>query len=83
MQAINSVVQMQIDAWPHVATHLPSSTVLADGWGNFTAYLPNASGVEVNIRTVDGVHLSPGGGELLSQAVIASIRSSLHVDLPG
>jgi len=83
MQTINSVVQMQIDGRPHVATYLPSSTVLADGQGNFTAYLPNASGVEVNIRTVDGVHLSPGGGELLAQAVIASIRSSLHVDLPG
>ena len=83
MQTINSVVQMQIDARPHVATYLSSSSVLADSQGNFTAYLPNASGAEVNIRTVDGIHLSPGGGELLSQAVIASIRSTLHVDLPG
>jgi hypothetical protein len=83
MQMINNVVQKQIDARPQVATYLASASVLADSQGNFTAYLPNASGVEVNIRTVDGVHLSPGGGELLSQAVIASFRSSLHLDLPG
>ncbi len=83
MQMINSLVQKQIDARPHVATYLASSSVLADAQGNFTPYLPNAAGAEVNIRTVDGIHLTPGGGELLAQAVIATIRSRLHVDLPG
>ena len=31
----------------------------------------------------DGTHLSPGGGERLSQAVLASIRSTLHINLSG
>jgi hypothetical protein len=82
MQVLNGVVQTQVEARRDGAAYVASSTVLADGQGNFTAYLPNSSGAEVNIRTPDGIHLAPGGGERLSQAVIASIRSKLHVDLP-
>ena len=82
MQVLNGIVQGQVAARRSRATYVASSTVLADGQGNFTAYLPNSSGAEVNIRTPDGIHLAPGGGERLSQAVIDSIRSKLHIDLP-
>jgi len=82
MQVLNGIVQGQVAARPSGATYVASSAVLADGQGNFTAYLPNSSGAEVNIRTPDGIHLAPGGGERLSQAVIASMRSKLHIDLP-
>jgi len=83
MQVVNSVVQGQIAAHPTGATFLTSFSSLADAHGNFTAYLPDSSGAEVNIRTPDGTHLSPGGGERLSQAVMASMRSTLHINLPG
>ncbi len=83
MQVINSVVQAQVSTNPAGATYLGSAGVLGDAQGNYTAYLPDSSGAEVNIRTSDGTHLSPGGGERLSQAVMASMRSQLHVDLPG
>jgi hypothetical protein len=83
MQVLNSVVQAQVAANPAGSSYLASSGVLGDGQGNFTAYLPNSSGAEVNIRTPDGTHLSPGGGERLSQAVMAVMRSQLHIDLPG
>jgi uncharacterized protein len=84
MQVLNSVVQAQVAATPGSgATYLGSSGVLGDAQGNYTAYLPDSSGAEVNIRTSDGTHLSPGGGERLSQAVLASLRSQLHIDLPG
>jgi hypothetical protein len=82
MQVLNGIVQDQVEARRDGATYVASSSVLADGQGNFTAYLPNSSGAEVNIRTPDGIHLAPGGGERLSQAVIDSIRSKLHIDLP-
>ncbi len=83
MQVINSVVQAQIAADPGGATYVGSVTVLGDPQGNYTAYLPDSSGAEVNIRTSDGTHLSPSGGERLSQAVMAAMRSQLHIDLPG
>jgi uncharacterized protein len=82
MQVLNGIVQAQVAARRNRATYVASSTVLADGQGNFTAYLPNSSGAEVNIRTPDGIHLAPGGGERLSHAVIDSIRSKLHIALP-
>lgn len=83
MEVVNAVVESQITARRAGATYLPSVDVLGDGQGNFTAYLPDASGTEVNIRTPDGVHLAPGGGERLAQAVLASMRSTLHIDLRG
>ena len=82
MQALNGIVQQQVAARPGKASYVSSASSLADGQGNFTAYLPNSSGAEVNIRTPDGIHLAPGGGERLSQAVIESIRTKLHIALP-
>jgi hypothetical protein len=83
MQVVNGVVRAQIAARPRTSSYLASASVLADAHGSFTAYLPDASGAEVNIRTPDGIHLAPGGGERLSRAVLAEMRSSLHIDLPG
>jgi hypothetical protein len=82
MQVLDGVVKGQVNADPG-ATYLASTDVLGDGNGNYTAYLPDSSGAEVNIRTPDGIHLSPGGGERLSQAVLATLRTKLAVGLPG
>ena len=83
MQDLNEVVQSQVEAHPRGASYLSSTPSLGDAHGGFTAYLPSSSGAEVNVRTPDGIHLAPGGGERLSQAVLASMRSTLHIDLPG
>ncbi len=83
MQVINGVVQAQVASRPKGASYLSSTGVLGNPQGNFTAYLADSSGAEINVRTPDGIHLAPGGGELLSQAVLASMRSTLHIDLPA
>ena len=36
----------------------------------------------VNVRTPDGIHLTPSGGEVLSQAVLNYLRGPLHFALP-
>jgi uncharacterized protein len=82
IQVINTVVQTAVDERPHGATFLASTPVLGDAQGNFTAYRTDAAGAEVDVRTPDGIHLAPGGGELLSQAVLNSMRTTLHIDLP-
>jgi hypothetical protein len=57
---------------------------LGDPQGNFAAFLPNAAGAEINIRTPDGIHLSPGGGARLAGAVAEAMQTQLHIQLvPG
>ncbi len=83
MNLENGLVQSEAATRPAGATYLSSRNVLGDGQGNYTAYLTNGSGSEVNIRTPDGIHLTLGGGEVLSQAVMSSIRGTLKIALPG
>jgi hypothetical protein len=83
MNVVNGLVQSQAATRPAGVTYLSSRNVLGDGQGNYTAYLTNGSGSEVNIRTPDGIHLTLDGGEVLSQAVMNSIRGTLKIALPG
>lgn len=83
MDQLNSLVQAQATVRPSGVTFLSTRTVLGTSQGGYTAYLTNASGSEVNIRTPDGIHLTPDGGEVLSQAVMNAMRSMLKIGLPG
>jgi hypothetical protein len=66
------------------ASFLSSVPSLGDKKGAFASFLPDASGAEVNVRTPDGIHLTPGGGARLAGAVAATIQTVLHVQLnPG
>jgi uncharacterized protein len=82
MDNLNAIVKSQVAAHPGQATFLDTKTVLGTPQGGFTPYLVNGAGAEVNIRTPDGIHLTTDGGEVLSQAVIDSMRSTLHINLP-
>jgi hypothetical protein len=62
MDVINGIVQAQAAVRPGDVTYLDSKPVLGDGQGTFTAYSTNGSGAELNIRTTDGIHLTPDGG---------------------
>jgi len=83
MDNLNGIVQAQVAAHPGQATFLDTKRILGTPQGAFTPYLTNAAGAEVNIRTADGIHLTAGGGEVLSQAVINAMRSTLHINLPA
>jgi hypothetical protein len=41
--------------------------------GGYTAFVTNASGQIVNTRTPDGIHLTPGGSQVVAQQVIAQM----------
>lgn len=81
MQNINSIDQAQAAQNPNV-DWMPSWNLLGGPQGVFQPYLEE-NGQEVNVREPDGVHIAPGGGEILSQAVMAQMRTALHIDLPG
>ncbi len=78
---LNSLVETQVAASKGGAAYLSSVPSLATPQGQYTAYLPNAGGAEINIRTPDGIHLSPGGGARLAAAVTEAIQTQLHVQL--
>jgi lysophospholipase L1-like esterase len=81
MDNINSIVQRQAARHPRVA-FVSSWTILGTPQGQFTPYLTTPGGEEVNVREPDGTHISPGGAEILSQALIAAFPHELHIELP-
>jgi hypothetical protein len=42
--------------------------------GGYTAFVTNAAGQIVNTRTPDGIHLTPGGSQVVAQQVIAELQ---------
>jgi hypothetical protein len=78
MQDVNDVVATQSRQVPRV--HFLNCWNLFGG-----SYQPfiTVNGQLVNVRTTDGTHLTPQGGELLAQAVIADMHSALHIEVSG
>jgi len=72
MQVLNEIYERQTALY-WGASYFPSWPVLSGPGGEFAAYLPDASGSEVQVREPDGTHISPGGAERLSQATIADM----------
>jgi hypothetical protein len=75
MSDVNAVVQQQaVKAKPPVI-YLNTDHVLGTAQGGYTAFVTNGAGQVVNVRTPDGTHITPGGGQVVSQAVIAELQS--------
>jgi hypothetical protein len=82
MAAINAIDQQQATVQKPPVNFLSCWTVLGTAQGAYTAFITNAAGQVVNVRTPDGTHLTPAGGEVLSQQVLDFVRNNLHVALP-
>ena len=85
LKHLNGLVQAQVAQTAQGgAAYLSSTPALGDQHHNYAAYLPDASGAVVNVRTPDGIHLTPGGGARLAKAVIEAMQGSLRIQLaPG
>jgi lysophospholipase L1-like esterase len=70
MENLNDIDQSQA-ALHRGVTYFASWPVLSNAQGLYSAFLPNASGAEVQVRELDGTHLAPPGAQRLSQAAIA------------
>jgi len=81
LQGINQIDESILGQYPGSAYFLPTVHSLGGPGGKYAAFLPNSAGVEENVRTTDGIHLTPAGGELLSQNVIATMKSQFHLNL--
>jgi hypothetical protein len=85
LKHLNGLVQAQVaDTKDGGAVYLSSVPYLGDQHHLYAAYLPDASGAVTNVRTPDGIHLTPTGGARLAAAVVAAMEGQLHIQLvPG
>ncbi len=75
MSDVNAVVQQQaVKAHPPV-TYLSTDHTLGTASGGYTAFVTNGAGQVVNVRTPDGTHLTPGGGQVAAQQVTAELQT--------
>lgn len=73
MADINTIVQQQAAAAKPPVTYIDTDKSLGTPTGGYTAFTTNAAGQIVNTRTPDGTHLTPGGGQVVAQQVIAQL----------
>ncbi|MEP6661825.1 MAG: DUF459 domain-containing protein [Acidimicrobiales bacterium] len=60
---------------PDTIAFLDSRILFSDANGGYTAYLPDASGKQVLMRTQDGFHLSIAGANRLGRAVYTQLQA--------
>jgi len=82
MADIDAIDQKQAALCTPPVDFISSWTLLGTPQGGYTPFITNGSGQVVNVRTPDGIHLTPAGGEVLSQAVLNYLRGPLHIGLP-
>jgi hypothetical protein len=82
MSDVDAVDQQQAVRQKPPVDYISSWTLLGTPQGTYTPFITNASGKVINVRTPDGIHLTPAGGEVLSQRVINYLRGTLHIVLP-
>jgi hypothetical protein len=80
MLLLNSIAAGQATIHPGVS-YLDSWHVFVDGSGKYSAYLPDASGGEQQVREPDGIHLARGGSDRLADLAITVIQNQFGVRL--
>ena len=82
MSDIDALDQQQAAMRKPPVDFISSWTLLGTAQGTYTPFITNDAGQVVNVRTPDGTHLTPAGGEVLSQTVLNYLRNQLHFVLP-
>jgi lysophospholipase L1-like esterase len=75
MSDINAVAQQRAAAAHPPVTYVSTDKSLGTAQGGYTAFVTNAAGQVVNVREPDGTHLTPGGGQVVAQQVIAELQA--------
>ena len=75
MSDVNAVVQQQAVKVHPPVTYLSTDHTLGTAQGGYTPFVTNGAGQVVNVRTPDGTHLTPGGGQVAAQQVTAELQT--------
>jgi hypothetical protein len=77
---LNAVGEHQAAIAKPPATFVSTQKSLGSATGAYTAFVTNAAGQIVNTRTPDGIHLTPGGSQVVAQQVIAQlVTNGYHI----
>jgi hypothetical protein len=80
MADLNAIDQHQAAIAKPPVTFVSSYKSLGTATGGYTAFVTNAAGQIVNTRTPDGIHLTPGGSQVVAQQVIAQlVTNGYHI----
>jgi len=75
MSDVNAVVQQQAARAHPPVTYVATDKSLGTAQGGYTAFVTNAAGQIVNVRSPDGTHLTVGGGQVAAQQVINELQT--------
>ena len=75
MSDVNAVAQREAARARPPVNFLSTDKVLGTAQGTYTAFITNAAGQVVNVRTPDGTHLTPGGGQVVAQQVMGELQN--------
>ena len=74
MSDINAVDQRQAEMATPAVDFVSTTKPLGTPQGGYTAFETNAAGQIVDARAPDGTHITQGGGQILAQLVINTLR---------
>ena len=75
MTDLNTIVQQQAAAAHPPVQYISTDHSIGTAQGGYTAFITNAAGQVVNVRTPDGTHMTPAGGEVVAQQVINELQT--------
>jgi hypothetical protein len=72
---INRIIYQEAKKRPNGARYVDTWFQFADPkTGGYAEYLPNASGQLVKVRSGDGVHFEPAGGDIIARLVLKALN---------
>ena len=80
MEQLNSVFAHEAAIHPGV-TYYSCWKLFSNSAGQYSDYLQTPTGQEVQARYTDGVHLAPGGYDLLASALVAPMQRAWRIRL--
>ena len=76
---INAIVESEARKRAGQVAYVDTYATFASDSGGFAQYLPNASGNEVLVRSPDGVHFEPVGGDMIARLVLHRLNEAFDL----
>ena len=76
---INAIVESEARKRAANVAYVDTYATFASDTGGFAQYLPDASGNEVLVRSPDGVHFEPAGGDMIARLVLHRLNEAFDL----
>ena len=76
---INAIVESEARKRAGQVAYVDTYATFASDTGGFAQYLTNASGNEVLVRSPDGVHFEPAGGDMIARLVLHRLNEAFDL----